>query len=152
MELQRDRKIKILRFDYGGEYKSDLFPQLCRNEGIKRHFTVRETPQQNGVTERFNRTLLEKIRCLLPNSGLNKIFWADAMMYASYLINRLSLSSIGGKTLMEMWSSKAASNYDMFRVFDCLAYYHVSDEKLEPRARKVAMFLGFKRGVKCYKL
>ena len=89
MELQTDRKIKILRSDNGGEYKSDLFPQLCRNEGIKRHFTVRETPQQNGVTERFNRTLLEKIRCLLSNSGLNKKFWAEAMTYVRHLINRL---------------------------------------------------------------
>jgi len=52
---------------------------------------------------------------------------------------------------MEIWSGKAAIDYDMLRVFECLAYYHVSDEKLEPRARK-AVFLGFKRGVKRYKL
>jgi len=73
------QKVKILRFDNEGEYKSDLFLQLCHDEGIERHFTVRETSQHNGVTERFNRTLLEKIRCLLSNSGLSKTFWAEAM-------------------------------------------------------------------------
>jgi len=72
------------------------------------------------------------------------------MMYASHLINKLSSSAIGGKTPMEMWSGKATSNYDMFRVFGCPAYYHVIDEKLEPKARKI-VFLGFKRGVEYYK-
>ena len=66
------------------------------------------------------------------------------MTYASHLINRLLSSAIGRKTLMEMWSGKAASDYDMLRVFGCPSYYHVSDEKLEPRARKV-VFLGSKR-------
>ena len=73
------------------------------------------------------------------------------MTYASHLINRLPSSVIGGKTLMKMWSGKIATDYDMLRVFGCSAYYHVSDEKLEPRAKK-AVFLGFKRGVKGYKL
>ena len=45
------RKIKVLRSDNRGEYKNDLFLRLCRNESIVRHFTVRETLQQNGVAE-----------------------------------------------------------------------------------------------------
>ena len=106
MELPTDRKIKIARSDNGGEYNNDSFLQLCRDENIKQHFTVRETSQQNGVTERFNRTLLEKIRYLLSNIGMNKSFWAEAMTYASHLINRLSSSAIGGKTPMEMWRAK----------------------------------------------
>ena len=61
MELQTGRKIKVFCSDNGGEYKSDPFIQLCKNEGIVRHFTIKETPQQNGVAERLNRTLLEKI-------------------------------------------------------------------------------------------
>jgi len=83
-------------------YKSDLFLLLCRDEGIERHFTVRETPQQNGVAEKFNRTLLEKIWFLLSNSGLNKSFWPETITYASHLINRLPSSAIGGKTPMEI--------------------------------------------------
>ena len=72
------------------------------------------------------------------------------MTYASHLINRLS-SVIGGKTPIEIWSGKSASDYDMLRAFGCPTYNHVSDRKLEPRAKK-AVFLGFKRGVKGYKL
>ena len=84
------------------------------------------------MAERFNHALLEKTRCLLSNSVLNKSFWAEAMTYASHLINRLPLFAIGGKTLMEMWSGKATSDYDILRIFGCPSYYHVSDGKLEP--------------------
>ena len=66
--------IKVLRSDNGGEYTSNLFLQVCQNGGIKRHFTVRHAPQQNGVAERMNRTLLEKVQCMLSNAGLNKKF------------------------------------------------------------------------------
>ncbi|KAH9650701.1 retrovirus-related pol polyprotein from transposon TNT 1-94-like protein [Citrus sinensis] len=121
------------------------------NEGIKRHFTVRHTPQQNGVAERMNRTLLEKVRCMLSNAGLDKKFWAEAVSYASHLVNWLPSAAIGGKTPMEMWSGKHAQDYDSFRVFGCPAYYHVKDDKLDPRARK-SIFVGFKGGVKGFKL
>ncbi|KAH9793687.1 hypothetical protein KPL71_004622 [Citrus sinensis] len=96
VDTQTGGNIKVLRYDNGGEYTSDPFLQVCQNEGIKRHFRVRHTPQQNGVAERMNRTLLEKVR----------------------------------------W---------------CLAYYHVKEGKLDPRARK-AIFVGFKGGVKGFKL
>ncbi|KAH9752632.1 hypothetical protein KPL71_014771 [Citrus sinensis] len=121
------------------------------NEGIKRYFMVRHTPQQNGVAERMNRTLLEKVRCILSNAGLDKKFWAEAVSYASHLINRVPSTVIRGKTPMEMWSGKHAQDYDFLRIFRCPAYYHVKDGKLDPRARK-AIFVGFKDGVKGFKL
>ena len=74
LEKSTRRKIKVLRPDNGGEYKSDPFLKLYRDEGIDMHFTVRETLQQNGVVERMNMTLLEKIRCMLSNAGLPKKF------------------------------------------------------------------------------
>ena len=74
MEKHTRRKIKVLRSDNGGEYTSDPFLQLCRDEGIKRYFTVRETPKQNGVTETMNQTLVEKVRYILSNSELLKSF------------------------------------------------------------------------------
>jgi len=61
MEKSTGRKIKVLRSNNRGEYKCDPFLKVCRDEGIVRQFTVRETPQQNGVAERMNRTLLEKV-------------------------------------------------------------------------------------------
>ncbi|KAH9722810.1 hypothetical protein KPL70_006849 [Citrus sinensis] len=151
VETQTGRKIKVLRSDNGGEYTSDPFLQVCQNEGIKRYFTMRHTPQQNGVAERMNRTLLEKVRCMLSNAGLDKKFWAEAVSYASHLVNRLPSAAIGGKTPMEMWSGKYAQDYDSLRIFGCPAYYHVKDGKLDPRARK-AIFMGFKGGAKGFKL
>ncbi|KAH9666498.1 hypothetical protein KPL70_020662 [Citrus sinensis] len=121
------------------------------NEGIKRHFTVRHTPQQNNVVEHMNRTLLEKVRCMLSNAGLDKKFWAEAVSYASHLVNRLPSAAIGGKTPMEMWFGKHAQDYDSLRIFGCPAYYNVNDGKLDPRARKT-IFMGFKGGVKGFKL
>ncbi|KAH9717217.1 hypothetical protein KPL71_021741 [Citrus sinensis] len=82
----------------------------------------------NDVAERMNRTLLEKVRCMLSNVGLDKKFWAEAVSYASHLINRLPSAAIRGKTPMEMWSGKHAQDYDSLRIFGCLAYYHVKDE------------------------
>ncbi|KAL0446164.1 UNVERIFIED_CONTAM: Retrovirus-related Pol polyprotein from transposon TNT 1-94 [Sesamum latifolium] len=73
METQTGKRIKCLRTDNGGEYRSDPFEKICKDEGIVRHFTVRHTPQQNGVAERMNRTLLEKVRCMLSNAGLDRI-------------------------------------------------------------------------------
>jgi len=145
------RKIKVLQSDNGGEYKSDPFLKLCRDKGIVRHFTVRETPQQNRVSERMNRTLLEKVQCMLSNTGLPKNFWAEALAYACYLVNRLHSSAIGGKTPLKVWSGKAAQDYDLLRIVGCPAYYHVKEDKLDPRVKK-RVFVGFKRGIKGYKI
>jgi len=68
------RKIKVLHSDNGGEYTSDLFLYLCLDEGIERHFTVREISQQNRVAERMNSTLLEKVCCMLFNASISKSF------------------------------------------------------------------------------
>ncbi|KAE8707872.1 hypothetical protein F3Y22_tig00110372pilonHSYRG00231 [Hibiscus syriacus] len=151
IENQTGRKIKRLRTDNGGEYKSDPFFDVCHEYGIVRHFTVRHTPQQNGVAERMNRTLLEKVRCMLSNAGLGKAFWAEAVIYAGQLINRLPSSAIGGKTPLEVWSGKPATDYDSLHVFGSTAYYHVKESKLDPREKK-ALFMGITHGVKGFRL
>nr|GEX15600.1 retrovirus-related Pol polyprotein from transposon TNT 1-94 [Tanacetum cinerariifolium] len=84
METQTSRKIKHLRTDNGGEYKNDLFTKFSEDEGIARHFIVRHTPQQKVVAEHMNRTLLEKVRCMLSNAGLGKEFWAEVVTSAAY--------------------------------------------------------------------
>ena len=151
VETQTGRKIKCLRTDNGGEYTSDPFMKVCQDEGIVRHFTVRHTPQQNGVAERMNRTLLEKVRCMLSNAGLGREFWAEAITYACHLINRLSSTAINGKTPLEVWYDKPAIDYNFLHVFGSIAYYHVKESKLDPRAKK-AIFMGISSGVKGYRL
>ena len=74
----------------------------------------------------------------------SKMEWLRRWTVPCHLINMLSSSAIGGKTQMEVWSGKAAQDYDMLKIFGCLAYYHVKEDKLDSRAKK-AGFLGFKR-------
>ena len=88
---------------------------------------------------------------MLSNAGLSKNFWPEALAYACYLVNRLPSSAIGGKTLLEVQSGKAAQDYDSLRIFGCPAYYHVKEDKLDSRAKK-SVFIGFKKGVKDYKI
>ena len=151
VENQTGRKIKVLRYDNGTEYQNDQFSIFCKKEGISRHFTVRDTPQQNGVAERMNRTLLEKVRCMLSNAGFGKQFLVEAVMYASHLINRLPSAALNGKTPLEVWSGKPINDYDTLHVFGSTAYYHVKESKLDPRAKK-SLFMGVTLGVKGYRL
>jgi hypothetical protein len=107
--------------------------------------TVPGTPQQNGLVERMNMTLLKKVRCMLFSSGLSKNFWAEALATAVYLVNRSPSSAIELKTPMEKWTGEKP-NYDNLRVFGSLAYAPISQGKLEPRAQKCIM-LGYPEGV-----
>ena len=102
VENQTGRNIKCLRLDNGTKYTYSKFTELCEQHGIKRHFTVRETPQQNGVTERMNRTIAERAQCLRLNVGLEKKFWAEAVNMACYLINRSPRAALDGKEAKEL--------------------------------------------------
>ncbi|RLM60992.1 retrotransposon protein, putative, Ty1-copia subclass [Panicum miliaceum] len=150
IERQTERKVKLLRTDNGGEFCSDVFNDYCRQEGIVRHHTIPHTPQQNGVAERMNRTIISKARCMLSNARMSKRFWAEAANTACYLINRSPSIPLNKKTPIEVWSSSPA-DYSQLRVFGCTAYAHVDNGKLEPRAIK-CLFLGYGSGVKGYKL
>ncbi|KAG8472440.1 hypothetical protein CXB51_034197 [Gossypium anomalum] len=85
---QTGKQIKYLPTDNGLEFCSDEFNRLCKLEGIMRHLTVRHTPQQNGVAEGMNRTIMEKVRYMLSNANLPKSFWAEAASTTCFLINR----------------------------------------------------------------
>ncbi|KAI4303367.1 hypothetical protein MLD38_039008 [Melastoma candidum] len=150
VEKQTGKPVKRLRTDNGLEFCGSDFNEFCLKEGIIRHRTVVGTPQQNGVAERMNRTLLEKARCMISNAGLGKDFWAEAVNLACYLVNRSPHRALGSKTPHEVWSGNP-SDYSHLRVFGCPAYAHVKEGKLEPRAKK-CIFLGYQSGVKGYRL
>ncbi|GKC72838.1 putative ribonuclease H-like domain-containing protein, partial [Tanacetum coccineum] len=73
-----DKKVKIIRSDNGTEFKSNVLDEFCREKGIKREYSVARTPQQIGVAERKNRTLIEAARTMLADSKLPTTFWAEA--------------------------------------------------------------------------
>ncbi|GJU27513.1 putative reverse transcriptase domain-containing protein [Tanacetum coccineum] len=122
VENQTGRTVKKLRTDNGLEFCNREFEQLCIESGIARHLTVAGTPQQNGVAERMNKTLMDKS----PSRAIEK------------------------KTPMEMWSGHP-SDYGMLRILGCVAYPHDKQGKLEPRAVKCVL-LGYPEGVKGYRL
>jgi hypothetical protein len=150
VEKQSERKLKVLRTDNGMEFCSADFKSLCKKEGIVRHHTIPHTPQQNGVAECMNKTIISKACCMLSNSGLSIKFWAEVVSTACHLINCSLSTAVGKKTPIEVWSA-SPYDYSQLRVFCCTAYEHVDNCKLEPRAIK-CIFLGSGSGVKAYKL
>ena len=87
MENQSGHCIKILRTGKGGEYVSNEFLNLCKTHGIQKQFTVRYTPQQNGVTERKNRTIMEMARSMMEAKNLPNEYWVEAVATAVYIMN-----------------------------------------------------------------
>ncbi|WVZ02051.1 hypothetical protein V8G54_022857 [Vigna mungo] len=150
IENQLGCRLKCLRTDNGLEFISEEFNGFCTEKGIRRHKTVVGTPQQNGLAERMNRTILERVRCMLLGSGLSKAFWGEAANTAVYLINRSPSSALNFKTPMEVWSGRPA-DYSHLRVFGSLAFAHVRGDKLDSRAAR-CIFLGYADGVKGYRL
>ena len=107
VEHQTGKKIKTLRTYNGLEFCNHEFTNFCKQVGIARHRTYSEIPQQNGVAERMNRTILNKVRCLLKDSNLPKKFWAEAISSACYQINKSPSSTINFRIPKQLWSGKS---------------------------------------------
>ena len=136
---------KTQRSDNGAEYTSRKFKELCRDLKVKQEFTVPETPQQNGVAERFNRTLVEMGRCLLIQAKLPKKYWVRALDTATHIRNfTVSANSNEGKSPFELFTKKTARRNHLI-VFGCTAYVkkrNVNLRKLDARSVK-AKFVGY---------
>ncbi|GKD92258.1 putative ribonuclease H-like domain-containing protein, partial [Tanacetum coccineum] len=98
-----DLRVKVIRCDNGTEFKNRVMNQLCEIKGIKREFSVARTPQQNGVAERKNRTLIEAVRTMLADSKLPTTFWAEAVNTACYVQNRVLVIKPHNKTPYELF-------------------------------------------------
>ncbi|GJT82828.1 putative ribonuclease H-like domain-containing protein [Tanacetum coccineum] len=98
-----DKKVKIIRSDNGTEFKNKVMDDFCREKGIKREYSVARTPQQNGVAERKNRTLIEAARTMLADSKLPTTFWAEAVSTACYVQNRVLIVKPHNKTPYELF-------------------------------------------------
>ncbi|GJT90861.1 putative ribonuclease H-like domain-containing protein [Tanacetum coccineum] len=113
-----DKKVKIIRSDNGTEFKNKVMDDFCREKGIKREYSVARTPQQNGVAERRNRTLIEAARTMLADSKLPTTFWAEAVSTACYVQNRVLVVKPHNKTPYELFRGfKPALSF--MRPFGC---------------------------------
>jgi transposase InsO family protein len=107
IENLSERKTKILRSDNGGECTSKEFVNFCKDVGIERELTSPYNPQQNGVAERKNRTILEVVKTMIHDQDLPMCLWAEAAMAVVYVQNRLSHSALGLKTPKEMFTERS---------------------------------------------
>ena len=138
------KKVKVLRTDNGGEFTSNAFEAHLKACGIRHELTIPKTPEQNGIAERLNRTLVEMTRAMLLDANLPQKFWAEAVSTAAYLRNRSPSSAVGGITSHQAWYGQKP-RVDHLRVFGCTAFVHVPKNergKLDSKTRK-CILLGY---------
>jgi hypothetical protein len=140
-----------VRTDGGNEFLGDL-KAILSAKGIVHQTSVRYTPQQNGAAERLNRTIMEKVRCMLFDAGLPIAFWAEAATTANYLRNIVPSRHCN----QSPWEIFTGSKPDLasLRVFGCLAYAQVPKKlrnKLEARSEK-GIYVGHEPNVKGWRM
>nr|KAJ0205508.1 hypothetical protein LSAT_V11C500231720 [Lactuca sativa] len=131
-------KVKQLRSDHGTEFRNSTLEEFCDHKGIRQNFSAPRTPQQNGVAERRNRTLIEAGRTLMIHAGLPMSFWAEAVNTACFTRNRSLIHRIHKKTPYEMLKGRKP-DVSFFHVFGCICYILNQRDprsKFEPKADK----------------
>lgn len=147
------RKIKAVQSDNGTEFRNKRMTSIFKDAGIQQRLTTPYTPQQNGVAERRNRTLVESARCMLLESGMPNSFWAEAIATANYIRNRCITKALPDGTPYERWTKKQpdVSHLRTFgeRVF--ILDKTPNKGKFEPRGLQ-GIFVGYPENSKGYRV
>lgn len=153
MENETKRTIKVLRSDNGLEFCSKEFEDYLNSYGVKHQKTNPYTPQQNGLCERFNRTIVEKARCLLFDAGLGKEFWGEATNTAVYLQNRIVAAALNNRTPYELWTG-FKPDINNIRIFGRAVMVHIAKEKRKKWDKKSSkcIFIGYPDNIKGYRV
>ena len=148
VEKQLDKQIKTLRSDRGGEYLLGEFDDYLKEEGILSQLTAPGTPQQNGVSERRNRTLMDMVRSMMSYSSLPDSFWGYALETAAYILNQVPSKTVPG-TPYERWCGRKSS-LGHIKIWGCPA--HVLRQKTSKLASRseLCLFVGYPKGTKGY--
>ena len=153
VERSTGEKLRCLRTDNGSEYVNRKFKSYLQDNGIRHQMTVPYTPQQNGVSERLNRTLLDSARSMLHQAGMPKRFWAEAVYNANYVRNRSPTKRLKNVVPFEVfWKKKPSIQH--LRTFGCDAFAQTPKpkrKKLDSRSQKL-IFLGYDLSSKGYRL
>jgi hypothetical protein len=150
VENQHEKSLKALRTNRRHEYLSDQFKDLCEEKGIRRQLTISNTPQQNGVAERRNRTLLDTVTSMMTQANLPISFWGDALLTAAYILNCVPSQSISS-TPYELWKDEKP-NLEHLCPLGSAGFVHNTAHKygkLGPRARK-HIFIRYSDSLKGY--
>ncbi|KAJ9541607.1 hypothetical protein OSB04_028113 [Centaurea solstitialis] len=147
------RRVRKIRSDNGTEFRNAKLQSFLEEVGITHNFSAVRTPQQNGVVERKNRTLVEAARSMMAHSGVPQQFWAEAVSTACYTQNRTLIVKRTGKTAYEMVEQRKP-NIDFFRVFGCKCYV-LNDRdnlgKFDPKSDE-SIFIGYSHNSKAYRV
>ena len=141
VELDSAKRLVRLRCDNAKEYVK--FERVIQAEGILVEYTSPYTPEQNGVAERYNRTIVQIVRAMLIGAKLPQKFWREAAKTANYLRNFLP-SGHDTQSPEELWSGKTPSITHL-RTFGCLVHVHIPKER-RAKLDKVSyqgIFLGY---------
>ncbi|XP_076398156.1 uncharacterized protein LOC143266621 [Megachile rotundata] len=150
VENQTGKKIKYLMTDNGRKYCNREFDEFLNESGIRRRLTVAHTPQQNGVAERKNRTLVDMAHCLLTQTGLSGAFWAETLTASNYLRNRCPTASLEGH---EYWY-KRIPDLNNLKAYSAKAYVLQKEPgrgKFEPRSKE-GVLVGYSEESKGYRV
>lgn len=133
-ERQEGIKVKRIRCDNGGEFTAKSLRNFCDDKGIKIEYTQPYSPQQNGKAERMNRTIYDKARTMLDESNLPRHLWGQAILTATFLINRSPCSSISYKVPARIRNKEF--KFNKIKIFGCKAWAHIMprQDKLSNRA------------------
>lgn len=135
------RSMKRLRTDNGRKYCFREFKQYLAKYGIQPEYTAPHTPEQNGKSERYNRTIVESARAMFHSKDLPLTLWAEAMNTAVYILNRSSCTKTPGTTPYEIWTGKKP-NLSHLKIFGSDAYAHIPKlfkTKLQAKAKKIIL-------------
>ena len=147
--------IQIHRSDNGGEFTSEEFNNYLSEKGVQRQLSVRDTPAQNGVAERTNRTFLERTRAVLTSTGLPDILWEEIWNACVHVYNRIPHSTTMAVPLMAFTRSLQPPNLGYLRILGSVTYSHVLKHQRSSKISSAAerlILVGYSDCAKAYKL
>jgi transposase InsO family protein len=127
-ERKHELTIKAIRTDNGSEFKNHAMEDFTNEEGVNHKYSAPYTPQQNGVVERKNRSIIEMARTMLDEFKSPHNFWREAVSTAVHVINRLFLRPLHDKTPYELLTGNKP-NLSYFRVFGCKCFVKNKKER-----------------------
>ena len=151
VESECGDKLKCFRMYRGGEFNSEEFGNFCDMNGINRQLTAPYSPQQNGVMERKNRTIMSCVRSMLKEKKLPLELWAEAVNTCVYVLNCSYTRIFKDVTSYEKWSGRKLA-IDHLRVFGSMVHVKTTGmlNKLEDRSTMMIL-IGYERGTKAYR-
>jgi len=152
-EAESGRRLQVLRTDRDGEFTAVQFAEYYAGEGVRCHLTAPYSPQQNGVVERRNQTIVGMASSMMKAKGLPPEFWGEVVTTAMFILNLSPMKALKGVTPYEAWHGRKP-NVSYLKTFGCVGHVKKmkpGQAKLDDRSIK-AVFLGYESGTKAYRL